>query len=198
VQGLRPEAFKVLDHGRPRTAADALHIEGFRNTRNLAALCRLVLAYQAGSLSQLNRFPAEHDQVLKAAGGDPLLEETCSRLATYARSSARMVRFSFLTFIWWHFATQARREEVDRFVSRLITGIGITAADDPASRLRTLLLDNALLKGGNPGKLSARAQFAYVSEAANLFMRGETCTALRLRGDAFPEPHVFTTSEKSQ
>jgi len=88
VTGVDPEAQQVMDAGAPRTAADALHLDGFKNGQPLAATIRVHLMWKAGSFAhcmssvsgdimpsnaETVKYAEEHpDMVAAAVGGKQL------------------------------------------------------------------------------------------------------------------------------
>ena len=191
VRGLDPKVFKVLDYGKRRSPSDALHIEGFVNARNLAALCKLIYAWMIGKLGSGHRVSAETDDIVDIAYRFDIAgaAETASGAVRFAHghypSFRRLLPLSNVSFVYWAYARlgEAEKMRARLFVSQLATGVGITESTDPVYKLRSMLLKDAL----DDKKLPDYMKFGYTIQAARLFMAGEQADNLRWTGD-FPEP----------
>lgn len=85
VRGVQPEAQRVMDTGRRRTASDALTIDGRDNSSLLAAAALLKLSVDLGKLD--GKHEASHGEILACVEAHPELIEACEFARTVARRS---------------------------------------------------------------------------------------------------------------
>lgn len=191
VRGLEPKVFKVLDYGKRRSPADALHVEGFVNSRNLAALCKLICAWIAGRLEGISKMSVEPHYIVDIAYrfDSNELPETVSGAIKYTHNLypkfKQLLPLSFVSFVYWAYARLGaeEKEKITSFVEQLATGFGIEDRQTPAGQLRRILIEDAI----SAKKLPAFLKFGFTIQAARLHMAGEKAENLKWRGD-FPQP----------
>lgn len=83
VRGVAPEAQSVMDTGRRRTAADALAINGHKNTPMVAATALLHLSVCADKIDQ--KYEVSHEEILECIDGNPGITHACEVMKNYAR-----------------------------------------------------------------------------------------------------------------
>lgn len=96
VRGVRPEAQKVMDTGRRRTASDALDIADKAHTSILAAAALLKISFDLDKLD--GRHEASHEEIIACVEAHPGLEvaaEFASQVARRTDCPPSVVAFTF-------------------------------------------------------------------------------------------------------
>lgn len=96
VRGVQPEAQKVMDTGRRRTAADALDIDRKGHASTLAAVALLKLSVDLGKLD--GKHEASHGEILACVEANPSLEvaaEFASQVARRTDCPPSVVAYTF-------------------------------------------------------------------------------------------------------
>lgn len=76
IWGLPQDVIRVIDHGRPRTVADNLHIEGHRHALMLAAAARWLYVFKHGSIA-IGKGRVTATEILNIVDRHPVLESSC-------------------------------------------------------------------------------------------------------------------------
>lgn len=130
--GVSDDAILRMDSGRPRTAADQMHIHGLKNANDVAAIIRPVLLYDAApgivwtgataalSKSAISDYAMSHDEMLQ-----PIVPQVATlRRAVPGFNKTAMGALAFLV--------RRDSQEVNRwdeFVQGLLTGAGLQVGD---------------------------------------------------------------------
>lgn len=123
VFGPRDEARYTIDIGKPKTAANFLHMKGRTDTTNMASMVSMLLQYRkAGNLNHGYVRPTK-TEIVEAVESLPGLQHSVNIVqgATKRRLGSRSV----LAFCHYVFARRSNRETADEFVTRLIDGDGL-------------------------------------------------------------------------
>jgi len=195
--GHDPESFKAMDTARRRSAADALGILGFKNTKSLAAAAKIVHHWLVGDYSKATSGSVENHVLVQIAwdhprlSGPPAGNDDCSVwfVGKFKSELAGLMPLSIAIachYIYSHLdSTRA-----DQFITQLATGIGLTNNKAPVYLLRERLLRDAQKP---VGRMHAREQLGYVTKAFNGHIEGRKMSQLRYSpgaGETFPTPVV--------
>lgn len=124
--GLPAGAFKIADMGAKRTAADVLHIEGFRHPQELGAVMKLLVLWAQGRLAQCNEYEVtEKFRVVRAAELTvPRAYESIERVGKHKQALKGSLPRSLVAFA--HFLYRPTHgEKADSFLHQILTGKGI-------------------------------------------------------------------------
>ncbi|GIV82843.1 MAG: hypothetical protein KatS3mg051_2197 [Anaerolineae bacterium] len=184
--GWDPEAFYVLDDGKKRSGADALHIEGHVSTKTLAAAAKLIHLFEQGALNSGLTNSLPNAEIIKTVRRHPSLPESvrfASRYTDQAIASAPPSIFAFLHYVYG----REYQGEIEAFVQRCTTGVGIRSKSDPAFLFNKRMQVNTFSKA----KLPRNVILALAIKAANAAVQGKQMTVLKWspgQGEAFPSP----------
>lgn len=143
--GVEPEAQKVMDTGRKRSATDMLTLEGEDDAKTLAAAITLAIfwgrAVKEGSQLKLprgNAFSVTHSEVLGFLAEHPEIRE-----AVHAAHNYRIQNVSpaVRAFVLWRLR-QINRDMADTFLSDMAT-MNLAGSGDPRAALLRRLTNAA-------------------------------------------------------
>ena len=191
--GVTREAQLVTDRRGARKLADDFSIDGFKDSKNLAAIARILYArdkgFEVNALINRNGetgiyssdivvyyyFLNNEEYVVK-------MQKLVSRVFSQLRDL--QINKSVLNVLAIEFS-EISEEDAQAFWDRLRNGI-TTKEDDPIILLRRRLCDNARNK---TNKMPKVVEAALIIKAWNFYMRGESVKQLMYRvGGANPEP----------
>ena len=184
VHNLDEDVFDTLDQGKKRTLADTFSVLGEKNCSNLASAIRVIDAYYSGAFSTDKRHGVDN------AEADVLLEKYPEARRSVAVSDNKNVKKLTTVSMTATFHCIASRvdgvdpKQVDDFVSKVITGIGLEE-NSAEYRLREKLLEDKM----SVAKLPIRSVLGYWIKAWNLHRKGKLVKVLRLKltGDGAEE-----------
>jgi hypothetical protein len=126
ASGLPTSAFKIADMGAKRTAADVLHIEGFRHPQELGAVMKLLVLWAQDRLEKCNEYEVtEKFRVVRAAELTvPRAYTSIERVGKHKESLNGSLPRSLVAFT--HFLYRPTHPEAaDSFIDQILTGKGI-------------------------------------------------------------------------
>lgn len=182
----------TIDTGARRTAGDSLTLEGFTNTRTLAALAKLVIAETECPRNYLRfaELRPTSTHVREVVYRDPTLAEATN--FTIAQLPTQLAPASSLAYTWWKLAAINRDLAGDFFQG--LTSLEDLSSGSPIIALHRRLVAHRLSYAGSRGsKNRATEVAAYVFGAWNAWRKGEERVLLKaVRGDdgflRFPRP----------
>lgn len=186
VTGLDPAVQQVLDTGAARTQADALALEGKRNTAVLAAASKLAINWEAGvirtSASTLTISPT-HSEIISFANTDPHIQWASDR-AQHFYGMGLSAKPSVVAFCIWLMG-KVDAPDTNRFFGSLAEMATDGAGDPRHALLRRL---HAMR---DERTTQVEQAFAFV-KAWNAWRKGERLSKIQNAGagkpSAFPEP----------
>lgn len=179
VRNVETSAQEMMDAGAKRTFGDLLKLRGETNTTNLAAVLRLITAWERGERGAVPTYT--NAELLATLEKYPEVREMIP-LATRVGSACRLAP-SFIACMWWVFR-QIDVEDADAFFEQLGSDIG-HSSDNPVTLLRrqTLTGERPPVTYGN-----RRYTMATVIKAWNAFRDGAPMHLLSFRpGGSRPE-----------
>lgn len=187
------ETFDVIDTGRPRTVADALHVDHEVNTAVLAATVRLYWLYgnydefewggtKRVSAAATRETLASHPELREAV----ILANRHAKLRRIMRGPAIAVAIYLALRAW-----PAGEQKMIEFLYGVATGNEMNGdglrSTDPRKRLH-VLMDTYRDQGK---KRDARFHMAVFLKAWNLFCNGQGVTLLSVReNERIPMPYI--------
>lgn len=124
VRGLDKEAFRTIDAGKKRTAADCLAIAGYQQTTTLAAALRTLWLYRLDYTFQVARKTVPTLEIFRLLEQHPDIEKS----VPLAHKGRFIVPGSLLVFI--HYLTSRKLPtEADEFVRKLTEGTSMDKGD---------------------------------------------------------------------
>lgn len=163
VFGVPRETRLTVDQGSVKTAGDHLGMQGVANATSIAAIARLVLAFEKGegrNLTARNRVTSA--EIRARAATDPLLAEAATFGATNAHYSKRFAAGSVIGAAFY-ILTKVHHDDARTFLERVCRGDGLKMRD-PAHTLREKLTAE--------GKTSQDRKITYILKAWNFHRRG--------------------------
>lgn len=182
----------TIDTGARRTAGDTLTLEGYSNSRSLAALAKLVIAETDVGRGYLRfaevRPTSTH--IRQTVQADPTLAESTD----YAVSQlpTELAPVSALAYSWWKLSA-VDRDLATQFFRGLVK-LEDLGSGSPILALHRRLVANRLTYSGSRGSKTRNTEIAaYVFGAWNAWRKGEDRVLLKaVRGDdgqlKFPKP----------
>ena len=100
VRGLASEAQDAMDKGRKRSVSDQLGISGYASTGVLAALAKMVLAYEAGTLMGQQGREFTHTQIMEVAKSNSWMQHAAVIGDRYFQRGLRLPPTSLAMLVW--------------------------------------------------------------------------------------------------
>ena len=178
--GLDPEVFHgAVGTGMPIQIGDVLMMDGIVNSRQVAAAAKYSMLIERGTTGNAGiRMPIE--EVRSWVADNPQITElhkACVPVLKGVGSSAAAAATAAIDQI---LKAGAQRANVNAFLEKLKTGVGLTSETDPIAKLRT-----HIIKRNSSGVPLA----AVVIKAWNAWRQGRQIGNLAFRPDeGFPEP----------
>lgn len=175
VRGVDKSAFITIDRGRPRTNADVLGCDGYKNATKLAATVSLVWRYMRGEVHR--SFKPTAAQMLEVMSQFPHITESVDfTMVLYRKQDAPVIAVPSVVAAIHAIVVQGgtARDAVEEFFARVVDGVGLSA-ESPVLRLRSRLLS---VRTGS-WKLKRNAEFAITIKAWNAYALGESLKVLK-------------------
>jgi hypothetical protein len=172
VFGPSEEARYTIDIGKPKTAANFLHMKGGVDTNNLSAAISLLIQYAATGTLFHGHVRATKPQIVDGYERFRGIENSVHIVmdATKKKLGSR----SALAFCHYTFKRKAGAEAADHFMQKLIDGDGLRKGDPIYhTRERLLKLDRGT---------RAESRIEIVFKGWNAWRRGESVTNIRSSG----------------
>jgi hypothetical protein len=166
--GAPDEARFTIDIGKPKSAANFLHMKGYSDCNNLAATIALVLEYQKNGTLTLSRKQVSKTDVVTNA--DELRGIQASVSISGGATKRGLGSRSTIAFCHYILKKRAGVVAADEFIAKLIDGDGLRK-DDPIYHCRNRLLD---LRGTTQAAIRAGIVF----RAWNHWRNGEKISKL--------------------
>lgn len=177
VFGPKTDARFTIDIGRPKSAGNFLHMQGYKNTNVLASAARLILIYRHhGKIVSSSRDYAHKPtktEVVAAAGQLPGLALSVDFFAATPRSLGSR---SVLAACHYLIAKKSSRENADHFFRRLIEGSDLKRGD-PILYCRNKLPDHRAVAGSG-----INSMMELIFKCWNANRRGEEITRMFFNG----------------
>ena len=187
--GVAPDTFDVLDTGKRRNAADALAIEGEKNTLQLASMLRTVWLFDNrpdASWSGGNASVTNH-QILETLQANPGIRDYIT-VSEQLAAEIGMIK-SAAGAASYLVARRNSATKIQPWLDGLIDGAGLSKTD-ARLKLRNLMLNMARRHVGQVRRRhDTREQVVLYLTAFNAWATSEPVTRLRYNaGD--PAPHI--------
>lgn len=172
VFGPKEEARYTIDIGKPKTAANFLHMMGAVDTNNLSATISLLIQYGANYNINHGYIRPTKTQIVEAKERFRGVELSLNAVA--AASKKKLGSRSVMAFCHYTFKRRADVEAADNFFQKLIDGDGLRKGD-PIYHTR-----ERLLKFDRGARADVRAEVIF--KGWNAWRRNETVTSIRTNG----------------
>jgi hypothetical protein len=166
--GAKDEARFTIDIGKPKSAANFLHMKGYGDCNNMAAAIALVLEYQESGNIPLSYTRATKTKIIQSA--DELKGIQTSVDAVRNATKRGLGSRSVLAFCHYVFKKRSGAVAADEFISKLVDGDGLHKGD-PIYHCRERLLS---MRGGTQPNLRCGIVF----RAWNHWRLGETVSKI--------------------
>jgi hypothetical protein len=172
VFGPKEEARFTIDIGKPKTAANFLHMKGGVDTNNLSATIGLLIQYANTGTLVYGSVRATKTQIVE--GFERFRGVEASVEAVHGATKMKLGSRSALAFCHYTFKRRAGAEAADLFMQKLIEGDGLRKGDPIyCARDRLLKLDRGA---------RAEIRIEIVFKAWNAWRRSETLHSIRSNG----------------
>lgn len=180
--GEAPESFDRIDVGRVRSAANLLEIGGHKNTSMLAAIGRVLISLESGSL-YIDRINHSNHELLEYVARKPGIVEAALIANTVKDALGKMHSPAGFGAAALLIQQRMGAEEPAPFFEKVKTGLGLKSEFDACYRLRQRLQKSAT------GKLTAIEVCALTIKAFNCWHEGRQLKVLIWRAvdEAFPK-----------
>jgi hypothetical protein len=176
IRNLDDDVFDTIDQGKKRTMGDTLSVLGEKHYNQLASVLRMTDAYYTGTINTNKPHNPSNADADRLLGAYP----EARRSVDYVSKSG--IRKHVQASVAGTFHCIASRvdgvapEDVDTFVQRVATGVGLQETD-AEYKLRDKLIENRT----SAAKLPQRVLLAYWIKAWNLHRKGKPVKILRLK-----------------
>lgn len=175
--GIDPSTFSTIDEGKKRNPGDVFKISGYSDANNLAAACKIVMAYDLGR-NQASGGAAQvptNTILLEWAGQNPSIEDDLATARSLYGASDNMILSRSKIAGYVHITKRLDEEAALKFFSQLTTGIGMKNLS-PVHILRRRLLKSKMDKMHT---LPASIENGLVIQAWNAWRKGKSPKFLR-------------------
>lgn len=137
--GLNPDVFDTIDAGRKRTAADALGMDGVKNTAAVAAAIKCISAYRAG-LWHFTNMKLSADEIRLFVAAEPAIESSVA----FTQNAREIIAPSLAGALHFLFA-EKDQVGADQFFADLTLGANLSPTD-PVFAFRERLIKDRMSK----------------------------------------------------
>lgn len=188
VRGVDNDAFKYLDTGKKRNAADVLGIEGYKNPGRIAAVAMFVINFKRGSyLKAANRNKGQGRSIISNADVSGFVfknKDGLEESIPFGHNKENKL-LTGNTLAAFHFIFKGiNGGDADDFCWKVAIGDG--AKDTPIFFLRQRLIGDLR----STKKMSRIEKMALICKAWNLFRQNKKVSVLKWESlrEAFPKP----------
>jgi hypothetical protein len=186
VYGLSEQSRLIEGTGRPKTTSDVISMMGYKNSHNLVAQAKNIIAYNNG----LDTWKRENSGFFSSTEIYDYIESNIQMLNDIISfSNSARKKFSGLTMLQYgtlFYITNKSKyaHKAEPFFNTLISGMAENAKD-PARVLRERLIKNI---SSSHYKLGRYATYGFAIKAWNLYVQNKECTVLRFdESEDFPK-----------
>lgn len=141
VTGVNDEAFKVMDTGSVRSLADALHINGEKNSANLSSSIKLVTKFEGDEFKYDGKSVRKTTSTLLAwLEKNPDFRQTVERAQQIYHSSEQFVPVTMISALLY-VLSKKNVSQAEEFVNRLCNGLGLKEKEPVLAARRALIKD---------------------------------------------------------
>lgn len=182
ITGLDEAVFQTIDVGKTRSNADTLSVEGYKNSRTLAAALNVVRRIRLGTV-MISRQGMCNSEVITVLEANPGIEEQVQWAVGAKKDIMMMTTTSWAAALRYLFR-QNGGDAADRFFELMLSGIGLQATD-VIYMLRQRLLRNRT----SNQRLEDLVVGALIIKAWNAWRSNRSVTQLKFTtmGDATEE-----------
>jgi len=172
-----PAVFAVLDTGKKRSGADALSVEGYRNTAYLASAAKFLFLYDQGVEDECLNVTRDvtNQQVLATMNNNPELAYSVDLMAAIRSKNKFMVEPSFVAFLHYVYS-EVDKAKAEDFVMKYGSGLGLKENDAIHHLRKHFMADLNSRK-----KMPVIEKRALLIKTFNYHMKGIEVTRLRWR-----------------
>lgn len=175
VRGIAPDAQRVMDTGRARTASDALTMKGEAHSAMLAAAARIALGVDAG-LPDPGKYDPTHGEIERFVDENPDLRVACDVASATARRTDCPP--ALVAYAYWRMA-KVDRADAATFWIAAADKVGL-AAGDPVIAMTNRFAEARR----NRERLSKRAALSVIFRCWNYRRAGKTLRLVKVNSPA--------------
>lgn len=186
AENIEPEAFKVIDTGKSRSAGDVVRMTGMKNAYTVAGTVRAILLYKLGRYYSANKKKeakgVSNTDILEFIDKHPRVGE----IVVYVQNLCYQFPYvpaSGLAMLYYVLSAK-NQTKADTFFGKYGTGIDLSERS-PIKGLR----DRLMRDPQNKTKLTYRDKLALVIFAWNAYLKGKELGIIKIHGEyTFPTP----------
>ena len=156
---------------------------GEKNTAQLAAALRLIYLWKHGNLGKVKFGGVQPTiaELSRTLDDNPEIRLSVNTMAGHLNQVKKIANITYSTLLHYAASREGKQAEVEVFLDRLSSGLGLTQAD-PVFHLRKFLLSQ---RGPTPGRRRAAREYvlALMIKAWNSAKTGKPMQSLMFRTD---------------
>lgn len=178
VEGVPDAAFPTIDSTGGRSFGDVLHIDGFQDSKAMAAAVRLVETYLRGEMHFKRTSLLSRAELIECAR---VHKERLQLSVSLARTSLKTVLLETSVVAATHYLFSLADEALaPHFFEELVMGVNLQK-DEPVQVLRERLQDDLACKV----RMSPFYKFGLVTKTFNAYVQGTQVKILKISNDEY-------------
>jgi len=169
IRGLDSDIFKVIDSGKPRTAADVLAIEGYTNVNSLASAAKHLYQIERKAVSSSGRDIVQNEEISNTLQMHPDLKAYQVECAPFKFARSGVIVAS----LYWMGLCSTKKGDV--FMNGFLKGVDLSI-DSPIYQCREKIVSS--IAPVTNTRTQRYALGAMLFRAFNLFTKGEKIARL--------------------
>jgi hypothetical protein len=179
IRGMDPESFNIIDGGRKREASDLLdRLGSYVNTTALGSALRAIMFYRERGHFGNPGISYSNAEVVRHLEDEVGIEYAVQRSKSLRQHGLKSTPPAVVAALY-HIFSECSPDDVDPFMEKWATGLGITRENDPVYALRRRLDDPAIK--------SKNVKAALAIKAWNYYREGKSVTKMQIP-EEFPKP----------
>jgi len=142
INGIEQKAFKVMDTGMVRNAADVLSIKGYTSAAQVATTIRLIMTHEAGIISNKANIKPSNTDILEYLVKNPSIEDLVAKSWTLYKKFQKMLSVAQIASIKY-ITDSIDIVDSDHFWNGVCIGVNLDEGD-PRKTLRDALINDKL------------------------------------------------------
>lgn len=173
LTGIHSDAFKVMDTGKYRSAADAFKVNGVEYYSVVSGAARFILNHKKGRNGESGSNRISNSDLLEWYEDNKLIIEMAKESDKLSSSFSRILPPSYITALLFLFSEKSVTD-AELFMSKLCRGLDLSI-NSPIYLIRKKLTEDKL----NKAKLPMSHKTALIIKAWNFYRKGEEVRFLK-------------------
>jgi len=186
IKGIDSEAFKVMDTGKVRSAADVFNINGIVNAASASSTTRFIMAHESGYGSASTQgAKISNTEALDYYKKHPKIEGYVGSSRAYYNGFNKILALSHVS-AYRYLMAQKNATKSDEFWNKVCYGLGLEKGC-PAGVLRKKLIEDRM----NSTSLNGFDKKAIIIKAWNAYIKGQTLVYIRYNRELESYPEIM-------